>query len=375
MYGWDWFRISLAATIVPKMRFIPLILGAVAIISTVIPLSRHQAWWIRIFDFPRLQIVFVGLIAFIWHIAGGGRTSVIGMIFAVFLAVALVYQAFMIFPYTRLATLQTEWSTHPRPDSTISLLFANVQESNRDAERLKRILRETDADLVLLVETDDWWLGQVKDALSDYPYTVLQPQSNTYGMLLFSRLELIGPLIRFLIQEDIPSIHGRVRLRSGDLIEFRCLHPRPPAPAEFRNAVPRDAEIIVVGSENRKDDLPFIVFGDLNDVAWSRTNYLFQNISGLLDPRVGRGFYHTFHAKIPFLRFPLDHLFHSNHFRLVDFRRLGYFGSDHFAVFGKLSLEQGAELEQEELVPEEDEIMDAMEKVSTAEGGKSDPPA
>ena len=357
------------------MRFIPLILGAVAIISTAIPLSKHQAWWIRIFDFPRLQIVFVGLIGFIWHGAAGGLTSVTGMVLAVFLAVALAYQAFMIFPYTRLAPLQTEWSTDPKPESTISLLFANVQENNRDAERLKRILAETDADLVLLVETDDWWLGQVRDTLSDYPYTVLQPQSNTYGMLLFSRLELIGPQVRFLIQDDIPSIHGRVRLRSGDLVEFRCLHPRPPAPAEFKNAVPRDAEIIIVGSENRKDDLPFIVFGDLNDVAWSRTNYLFQNISGLLDPRVGRGFYHTFHAKIPFLRFPLDHLFHSNHFRLVDFRRLGYFGSDHFPVFGKLSLEPGAELEQEELMPEKDEIMDAKEKVSTAEAGKADPPA
>src|SRR5688500_1885186 len=194
-------------------------------------------------------------------------------------------------------------------------------------------------------------------------------------MLLFSRLELIGTLLRFLIQDDITSIHGRVCLQWGDLIELRCLHPRPPAPSEFRNAVPRDAEIIIVGSENRKDDLPFIVFGDLNDVAWSRTNYLFQNISGLLDPRVGRGFYHTFHAKIPLLRFPLDHLFHSNHFRLVDFRRLGYFGSDHFPVFGKLSLEQGAELAQQELVPEKDEIMDAREKVATAQGSKAGPPA
>jgi endonuclease/exonuclease/phosphatase (EEP) superfamily protein YafD len=348
------------------MRLIPTILGVTAIAATAIPLSGHQAWWIRIFDFPRLQIVFIGSIALIWHLAIVGFSTILGVVFAVLLALSLAYQAFMIFPYTRLAAVQTQWSKDPRPESTISILFANVQESNRITEPLKNILRETEADLVLLVETDDWWLSQVQETLSNYPFAVLQPQSNTYGMLLFSRLELVEPQLRFLIQKDIPSIHGRVRLRSGDLVEFRCLHPRPPAPAEFKDAVPRDAEIIIVGSENRKDDLPFIVFGDLNDVAWSRTNYLFQNISGLLDPRVGRGFYHTFHAKIPFLRFPLDHLFHSNHFRLVDFRRLGYFGSDHFPVFGKLSLEHGAELEQEELEPEEDEIMEASEKVATA---------
>ena len=37
---------------------------------------------------------------------------------------------------------------------------------------------------------------------------------------------------------------------------------------------------------------------------------------------IGRGFYPSFHAKHWFLRYPLDHCFHSKHFRLVSFRRL-----------------------------------------------------
>ena len=38
------------------------------------------------------------------------------------------------------------------------------------------------------------------------------------------------------------------------------------------------------------------------------------------------------------MRWPLDHLFHSNHFQLKDLRRLQKFGSDHFALYTELVL-------------------------------------
>ncbi|MBA2379397.1 MAG: endonuclease/exonuclease/phosphatase family protein, partial [Blastocatellia bacterium] len=306
---------------------------------TLVPILQATAWWIRIFDFPRLQIVAVGFALLAIFIPVYGMTNALDATFVVLLAVSIGYQIYMIYPYTRLAHVQVEYRHESDNDRTLAVLFANVLMHNRQAEDLLIQVRAADPDLILLAETDAWWQQQADILEADYPYTVKYPQDNTYGLLLYSRLELIEPEIKFLIQDDVPSFHGRVRLRSGDDVELRCLHPRPPVPMEDPSSAPRDAEILIVGKENRKDNLPFVVFGDLNDVAWSRTNYLFQNISGLLDPRVGRGFYHTFHAKIPLLRFPLDHLFHSNHFRLVDFQRLGYFGSDHFPVFIKLSLE------------------------------------
>jgi hypothetical protein len=98
-------------------------------------------------------------------------------------------------------------------------------------------------------------------------------------------------------------------------------------------------------------------------VAWSRTNYLFQRISGLLDPRIGRGFYNSFHAVYFFLRFPLDHFFHSTHFRLIELRRLAYFGSDHFPMFIRLSYEPEAERQQEAPQADASDEVEAEEKM------------
>src|ERR1044072_6491852 len=106
--------------------------------------------------------------------------------------------------------------------------------------------------------------------------------------------------------------------------------------------------------------------GDLNDVAWSRTNDLFQRISGLLDPRIGRGVFNSVHAGYFFLRFPLDHFFHATHFRLIEFSRLAYFGSDHFPMFIRLSYEPEAERQQKAPQADASDKAEADEKIEEA---------
>ena len=91
--------------------------------------------------------------------------------------------------------------------------------------------------------------------------------------------------------------------------------------------------------------------GDLNDVAWSKTPRRFQRISGLLDPRIGRHFINTFHVDYPFLRWALDHIFHSACFTLVDMKRMPSIGSDHFPVLTTLQYEPEVTSEQEQNAP------------------------
>ena len=121
-------------------------------------------------------------------------------------------------------------------------------------------------------------------------------------------------------------------------------------------------------------DTPDIVTGDLNDVAWSETTRLFRKISGLLDPRIGRGMFNTFHADYWFIRFPLDHLFHSDHFTLSKICRLPGFGSDHFALLTELALEPGGGISQDGLDADADDRLRAKAKVDDQGVGKKDVP-
>ena len=112
---------------------------------------------------------------------------------------------------------------------------------------------------------------------------------------------------------------------------------------------------------------PVVVAGDMNDVAWSRTTKLFQKISELLDPRVGRGLYSSFHAEYPFLRWPLDHVFHSGELALVKMERLGYVGSDHFPILVELAVTDAAARIQDTPEADADDLETASDMVDTAE--------
>ncbi|VTP64526.1 Uncharacterized protein conserved in bacteria [Serratia rubidaea] len=129
---------------------------------------------------------------------------------------------------------------------------------------------------------------------------------------------------------------------------------------------------MLVGKSVVDAQTPVIVTGDLNDVAWSTTTRLFLKISGLLDPRRGRGMYSTFHAGYPFLRWPLDHVFHSDDFVLGSLRRLPGIGSDHFPIMAELVYSPKKGAQQESLQRESEDEALAEEKLASTDATPAD---
>lgn len=343
------------------MRLSLIVLGCLLLIATALPFVRSDAWWIRVFDFPRLQIALAILVVtagFLFHYR---PSSILDSVFLTLLLAAAAYQGYRILPYTSLFGPQVASESACPDGAQIRLLTANVLMDNRTAGKLLTLVEETEPDLVLAVETDAWWDGQLSALDSTFPFSVKHPLGNTYGMHLFSRLPLKDPQLRFLVEEDIPSIRTEVQLPSGAWITYYGVHPRPPRPQQ--DTAPRDAEILIVGKEAKEAGRPAIIAGDLNDVAWSRSTRLFQKVSGYLDPRIGRGLYATFHAKIPFFRWPLDHVFFEPSFTVIRLERLGYFGSDHFPILVELCYRPPAKRYQETPPSDAEDEVEAQEAI------------
>lgn len=252
----------------------------------------------------------------------------------VLLVAALLYQVVRIAPYTPFHSEEVPSSGACPATHRIRYMVANVLQDNRDSRALLATVKRWQPDVLLLTETDRWWAEEVAPLRQGMPHGVAVPLSNTYGMILLSRLRLDDAHVRYLVEPDVPSIRAAVLSPAGERIELHAVHPKPPQPGQ--DTAERDAELVMVGREVRRLVRPTIVAGDLNDVAWSDTTNLFQEVSGLRDPRVGRGFYATFPQDLPFLRWPLDYVFVSPGFEFIGMRLLEDMGSDHLPVIFEL---------------------------------------
>lgn len=331
---------------------VQLLAGLVAFITAWgwLPLDH---WWVRDVEFPRIQILVLGIIAWLGMLLFGAQWQMGQWLLFIALTATLGFQLRMVLPYTMIwkKEVQSAKETAAGTTNQLKIMVSNVLSPNNQTQKLVDLVNKEQPDILITLETDKKWQKALSSIEPDYPYTVKVPLDNLYGMHLYSKLELINPEVKYLMIDDIPSIHTQLRLQSGRVIWLYCLHPMPPSPTEADKSTTRDAELLMVGRHIKENNQTAILAGDLNDVAWSKTTRRFQRISGLLDPRIGRHFINTFHVDYPFLRWALDHIFHSACFTLVDMKRLPSIGSDHFPVLTTLQYEPEVTSEQEQNAP------------------------
>ena len=307
---------------------------AFAVASFLIPLVPTAHGAVRFFDFCRAAQVPVA--------AAGALLP--ALLFSppwsyLMAATALMALAGQMAFLWRYSPLSPKMSVAPRAGEEgldLTLLLANVKQSNRDYDRLCDLVRKEDPDLFVAQETDEEWvegLAPVRDRFEAHHDV---PRDTGYGMVIWSKWPLSDVECLEEVTKGAPSYSMTVSPPDARPIRLRAIHPEPPT--LHRDTEARDVELLDAASEAKADEMPFIVLGDFNDVPWSPGLRRMLRLSGLCDPRVGRGLYNSFSAKNPLLRWPLDQLLHDQRFRLIKMTRAGRIGSDHYPMLWKLRL-------------------------------------
>ncbi|MHA6246724.1 endonuclease/exonuclease/phosphatase family protein [Pontibacter sp. CAU 1760] len=344
------------------MQITLIILGFIFTLFSFLPLIKSPLWWIRVLDFPRLHVAVLlsGITALYLIFYGIASTAEIAMLALWVLAV--LNELRYIYHFTPLAKKEALRTEEQKPSNAFTLMIANVRMVNTKYDKFLDLVLKEDPDMLVMNEPNSAWHDHVKQELDKrYPYSIKKPLENTYGMLFWSRLKLHDTEIRFLVEDGIPSFYMVVELPSGKKFDLFTVHPQPPR--LLQNTETREAELLLVAKQAKETKYPSVVAGDLNDVAWSKTTKLFKEISCMIDPRVGRGFYNTYSALVPLFRYPLDHVFYDPEFRLVGLRRLQKFGSDHFPISITLNYEPRHEAEQEHPIADKEDRQEANELI------------
>lgn len=308
------------------------LVAAIVLVVTLLPMWDTNRWWVRVMDFPRLQIAVLAAAVMVAALFLPGQSR---WIVPLLMIAAGGYQMWRIFPYTPFAAVEMNAAAdHPH---AIKILSANVLMENDRHDALLKLIDSYDPDILLLMETDQTWIDALAPALERYATVLREPKENYYGMVFATRLDVDEARIVYLSDRNTPTTFAQMSGPDATTFRFVGLHPRPPLPGQSTQE--RDAQIYYAARFARKTGMPLIATGDFNDVAWSNTSQLFKHVGRYVDPRIGRGFYASFDAEKFYLRFPIDQLYVSEDVALVSVERHGYIGSDHFPMSATFRLD------------------------------------
>ena len=339
----------------------------------LLPFFPFQHWVFRVGEFGKLHFLFIEVILLICSFFILDFSSAYSYILTVALLVFIYLNAVKLYPFTGLYKYNYEFKTSKR-SKVVTIISSNVYQFNTDYKSFIDLINKYQPDMFLTMESDKKW-GEAMEALDkDYPYSVKKALQNTYGIHLFSKLKLKEAKVNFFVSDDIPSIEAKVETCDGYDFKFYGIHPPPPSPTEESNSKERDGELLSIARDIEPNkEKATIVMGDFNNVAWAKSSELFRKYSGLLDPRRGRGFFSTFHAKYWFLRIPIDLCYHSGNLEIEEIRPLENIGSDHLPLLVKFKIaDEPSETEKDINYSEAVEIKNMISEGKIEEGDRED---
>lgn len=212
----------------------------------------------------------------------------------------------------------------------IKVAHFNLGNGDENPDTTIAAMLRTNADLLSIQEvTPDWWFSWDAQFQEKYPYSIVLPRLDLYGIAIYSKQPISN--MDTLMYGDVPNVVGSIPVENKGDVFFISSHIAPSLSLTFFEKMQEQLEII--HNKCLQINAPILTFGDYNAVPWSDEIRNFKENTKLHDSR--RGVMPTFpHGNINFLEVPLDHIFYSGHFSCIDFETISSNTSKHLGIQG-----------------------------------------
>lgn len=292
--------------------------GALACIGTFLGFFGTYAWYLEILSHFRVQYC-VGL-----------------TIATLLLLIPRHFKTCVMFGLAAMVNLATIVPLYlnyddeiPPPSGSFRAMLVNVNTAHGNPDRVRKVIQDFDPGIVVLEEVNNRWIKALQPLMQAYPYSVVEPRADNFGMALYSRYPLRKSSILYLGIAEVPSISALVEAGSDVLTVF-AIHTLPPSGKRYSEL--RNEQLAAIPELVHEATAPVLLLGDLNVSPWSPYFTRLLAESGLRDSGKGRGIQPTWPADRPMWLIPIDHCLYSQGVHISDKRIGPDVGSDHYPV-------------------------------------------
>jgi len=226
------------------------------------------------------------------------------------------------------------WMTVPKSAPAnapvFSVLFLNVWIRNQHLDQVAKLIRDRNADIVVLVEASPRLRDAIKDVAQNYPYHADCADNARCGTIILSRARLL-PLDTGNVDVSTLSVQANL---AGCQLPVTAVHLTRPFPFDSPVVQTRQAQIVLAmvsawpGAQ--------LVVGDFNAAPWGQVMKTMQ-FGGRLGLLTGSG--GTWPSVLPKqMRIPIDHMMAGRGLSFVSRELPGSVGSDHAPVFARVAV-------------------------------------
>lgn len=188
----------------------------------------------------------------------------------------------------------------------LKIMSWNIWLMNKTPDQVVKLIEESKADVVVMVEVGVKQITVYKQLEQTYPYCHWIPERSSRGIAVLSRIEGTQFRVIDLADQGMPAIEAEIP-ETSDHSSFHVIGVHTLSPGLRKRTLVRNRQLQGLSEWASALKTKGVIIGDLNITPWSPPFSRMLQQGNLVDSRCYRGNYASWPTDLGVLGIPIDH--------------------------------------------------------------------